>query len=373
MTNLLVNPHLEVRMEESPRGQVIVLTAPVRNDRLRIKRLLFDEDPGLLRSMLEVVERQVVDLDDVFLEPMRALGVIITQEELSRPVFFECPLDRDPPEGAPEAARSEDAILAPVTFQILPADAVPAEVALARAPNLFTPSDRVWIRNAGTEVWHPYTVTDPQLLAELAAGRVPLALRPTMSNEARDRLKDGRGGTMAAVGQSKYANLPGLWPPRQLLAMQEYFQRLVREGWFALGDFQSDRYFSHNQPLASLFHLQLAPLLSGLLGKPVKPSYCYLGAYRPGASLAAHLDRGQCTYSLSCLIDYAPSDFEISPWPLLLGPADAEPVAIHQRRGDSLLYLGCELTHARPALPPGHRSLSVFFHYVDGNYEGRLD
>jgi hypothetical protein len=48
-------------------------------------------------------------------------------------------------------------------------------------------------------------------------------------------------------------------------------------------------------------------------------------------------------------------------------------VTVFQAIGDALLYRGRELPHSRDALPEGHTSTSIFFHYVREDFAGSLD
>jgi len=44
-----------------------------------------------------------------------------------------------------------------------------------------------------------------------------------------------------------------------------------------------------------------------------------------------------------------------------------------QHIGDGLLYRGQYVPHYRDALPAGHTSTSLLFHYVDYQFDGSLD
>jgi hypothetical protein len=146
----------------------------------------------------------------------------------------------------------------------------------------------------------------------------------------------------------------------------------VREGYLPLEDGQSRRYYRHNEPVVSLFHRELSPTVEHVVGTRIKPSYCYLGAYEPGAELKSHLDREQCEFSVSLQVDYDPAPRRTSPWPLWMHPKGKEPVPIHLAAGEALFYKGRELPHFRHPLPSGHRSISIFLHYVHADFPGSL-
>ena len=104
----------------------------------------------------------------------------------------------------------------------------------------------------------------------------------------------------------------------------------------------------------------------------VKPSYVYVSTYQNGVDFSVHTDRVQCEYSITMLIDHAPELKERSPWSLYLETPKGT-VPIHQHIGESLFYRGREIPHYRTRLPNGMSSTSIFFHYVDVNFNGSLD
>ncbi len=160
------------------------------------------------------------------------------------------------------------------------------------------------------------------------------------------------------------------------------------------GDSQVNRrYYQHNEPLAKFFHQNLTNLMSLIAGEEVKPSYVYAASYKEGASLQPHTDREACEFSFSFQVDYQPEqENHLSPWALYLSTKkasiddpnafdwanfspdlnDEDTKAVYLGIGDSLVYKGCELVHYRYALPAGHQSTSLFFHYVPKDFEGNL-
>src|SRR5262249_25626437 len=102
---------------------------------------------------------------------------------------------------------------------------------------------------------------------------------------------------------SGYAVVCGLLPRAQLLELQSYCRRLIASGQVRLGDPQVFlRYAHHNEPVARMFLTALTGVVGAIVGVPVKPAYAYLASYLGGASLARHLDRAQCEYSISLLV-----------------------------------------------------------------------
>jgi len=170
-----------------------------------------------------------------------------------------------------------------------------------------------------------------------------------------------------------YARLPGFFSPAILAFLRGRYRRMTREASLSYGDRQCPtRWIAHNEEAALPLHAALAPLVSAVVRRRVKPSYLYLGEYAEGSELPRHTDREQCEITLSLLIDYLPDPEGRSPWPLEMY-VDDEPVRIHQRIGDSVIFGGQVLEHARPPLSAGHMSSSIFFHFVDQEFDGRLD
>jgi hypothetical protein len=170
-----------------------------------------------------------------------------------------------------------------------------------------------------------------------------------------------------------YAPVGQLIHPFHIAALRRYYRHQLRTGKLHLGDGQSPlRYIAYNDPVARFFHQQLAPAVTAFAGEPVKPSYVYLAAYQPGAVLEKHTDREQCEFSVTLCLDYAPEPHIATPWPLHLHKKSGR-VTVFQAVGDALLYRGCQVPHSRDALPEGHSSTSIFFHYVRGDFTGSLD
>ena len=82
---------------------------------------------------------------------------------------------------------------------------------------------------------------------------------------------------------------------------------------------------SHYQQLGLLVALslvrELGPVVAGLLGKDLLPSYCYFRIYRQGDICKVHGDRPACEHSLSLTLDYSDG----APWALDVSPEPVEP------------------------------------------------
>ncbi|HST47514.1 hypothetical protein [Jatrophihabitans sp.] len=168
-----------------------------------------------------------------------------------------------------------------------------------------------------------------------------------------------------------HATVSGLVPQAHLRALADYQRALVGSGQVSLGDEQCGRrYGMYNEPMARFLLHQLAGAVSRVVGKPVLPAYSYSLIYEAGAVLAPHIDREQCEYTVSLLIE-GTAEGTWEPWPLWLKVA-GKPVAVHQLPGDALVFAGRRLPHWRDRLPDGRTSTSLLLHYVDETFTGVL-
>lgn len=88
-------------------------------------------------------------------------------------------------------------------------------------------------------------------------------------------------------------------------------------------------------------------------GKNVLPSYSYCRNYKKNSSLAPHMDRPACEYSLTLNLSQS------HPWPIYMGG-----VPITLQKGEACMYKGCEIEHHREPFE-GTEYIQVFLHYVD--------
>lgn len=91
---------------------------------------------------------------------------------------------------------------------------------------------------------------------------------------------------------------------KQLLSLlKNYYKDTIDCNTWELGDRQSNRYKSHNEPMSRFLHYELLPLIEKIVDKSLKPTYSYLSAYVKGAELPPHTDRKDCEYTVSFVID----------------------------------------------------------------------
>jgi hypothetical protein len=121
---------------------------------------------------------------------------------------------------------------------------------------------------------------------------------------------------------------------------------------------QRDRY-ADTLMESLLLHLQ--PVMEKTTGLNLLPTYSYLRIYERDAVLTKHQDRHACEISASLTVGYDAPEL----WPLWL-ESHQQPRSISLRRGDMLVYKGCELPHWRERFE-GNYWIQAFFHYVDAD------
>jgi hypothetical protein len=315
---------------------------------------------------------------------------------------FSCFLDEQPTELVPGAARKglssptdEAELVVNASFHYQRESNPPAKMIQSAVPldSFLGGYPIAWVEDAGTGIWMPFWARGEwvEALESLQPGlpppsELPPAARQTLKmanilvprGYERDRrvqwektCRDGQAQTQT----DGYVFLRDLIHPLQIGAMRRYYRGLVEVGDLPVGDSQvSERYRLHSEVLASFVHPQLTDLVSRLAGEAVKPSYVYFASYKPGSDLPRHVDREQCEYSLSLLVDYAPDPDGPCGWPLYLEDPRAPEmrVAADLALGDAVFYRGRELVHHRDALPDDHQSTSLFLHFVREDFGGDL-
>lgn len=171
-----------------------------------------------------------------------------------------------------------------------------------------------------------------------------------------------------------FAELSNLLPASHVAELGRYFWALAAEGYLTLDqDRGCRRHVAHSHPVADFWHDQLNERVAQLVGRRTKPSYTFVSLYLEGGDLKWHTDRPPCEYTITLLLDYAPLDAqERSRWALKVAGRDGRTHDLRQRVGDALIFKGRELSHCRDVLPPGHRSASMLFHFVDRDYDGEM-
>lgn len=175
----------------------------------------------------------------------------------------------------------------------------------------------------------------------------------------------------AALQRNRYCVLPQFLDPVLTSSVSHYYNKLISSGEWPLGDAQVKRRHGwHNERVAQFLHNQLIDIMSKIAGRPLKPTYSFASAYRGGAELDAHMDREQCDYTLSLLIDESPRG--VAPWPLWFQAPDGQH-KVNLSIADAVFFRGCELPHWRGASAADHEQINLLFHFVPSEWAGVMD
>jgi hypothetical protein len=414
-SELKLNPYAELGVE-SEGTKDCILAAPKINEGLQVLNISESERPDLYQLLTELsgVGLNLLDiendLDDDSRELLTEFAVLVTAENTPERPLFSCPLDGIETGGL-SGFSGGNAMQVDPSFRFEPFD-------LSRFRSLiadkhFSPYlPTAWIKSAGIELDLGYWLTQeqasivslfragepvptdigPDLLAKLAAAGI--IVEADLYSEKEKNAARGIEEAKELFSRDKYATLRNVIPGAHIRSMQAFYRSYTAQGFMPFGDsFVKRRFRQANEPLARFFHHSLAPLMSKLVGTEIKPSYCYAASYREGADLKPHVDREACEYSFSLQVDYQPEPADgISPWPLWLSTrkfyedvedghsldwSDCPPDEKTERsvllgNGDCLAYRGRALAHYRHELPQGHRSTSLFFHYVPLDFDEAL-
>jgi hypothetical protein len=301
---------------------------------------------------------------------------------------YACFLDDLPPRAA---APTVDRIVNP-SLQVQVGVTVPLSIMRRTRfrERLLAGHPLLWVEDPATRVVHPFWARrgDIRLLRELQPGWEPPSTLPPGLVERLERAgavvrraepegQAARGQQQvtraaAELVQQRHTRLTSVIHPGHVAALADYYRRLINTGQWELGDAQVERRHGwHNERMARFFQHQLTWLVGRVAGEQVKPTYTFSSAYRGGAALKAHVDREQCDYTMSVVIDQS-AGFESDPWPLWFAAPDGRQ-SVTLQLGDAALFRGCELPHWREAAPPDRQQTVLLFHYVPVGFTGVLD
>jgi hypothetical protein len=403
--SLIINPHFRVELLADDADGIIVSCAK-RRVGVQTLRLSRSVDSSLFEIFSDAAGLEFIDpYRDFSLaerQRLQILGLIVEKEDQPQKPVFSCMLDEV--EQTPLMGRQDDLIVNP-TLRFEPFDL--ARFASRLNSNLSPKQPISWVRTPLADIELGYWLSpeqaeivsrfipgetvngeiDPSLMGKLSTARILVRSSELAAETAalEARVADARANFHNFGG----ALFNAIFPEHQMAAMRRYYRQYVAEGFMPFGDPQvPGRYYQYNEPLAALVHKNLRPLMSLIVGAEVKPSYVYAASYSAGATLEAHRDRPQCEFSISFQVDFEPHTVgEASSWPLYVetinessppSTRDAASVdescatAFYLKSGDGLFYKGHELSHFRRALPSGHTSTSLFFHYVPADFDGSL-
>jgi hypothetical protein len=385
-SRLIVNPLAYVARIKG--SEDLSLGGPVPGRGLTAFRLSRDVDSDLHTVIGDLLDVGIANLDiekDLNSHQAALLeehGVLVTEDNVPQQPLFSCML-----KDVPTSDALPDEMIVNPTIEFRPFDLT--QFRSLAANHLSPHAPTVWINDPDSGVRWGYWLgaDEAEVIRQFNAGdRAGLELAPDMASRlfAARILIDGSGERASdrkraiddaaeEFQRDRYAVLENIVEPTQLGALQSYFRRYAEQGFMVLGDGQVPLRFAQNdEPVAAIIHHSLTSMMSRLAGVAVRPTYSYTAVYIGGADLKPHTDRGECVFSFSLQVDYSPApDTGISPWALYLARHDdpnridpATDVAIHLANGSCVAYMGQELVHYRTPLPEGHRSMSLFFHYV---------
>jgi hypothetical protein len=350
------NPQAVIVCTLGTKGIDFTIQAPVRGEGFRRTLVSPKSAPELHRFFSRLLMRvETQSPTEVVLAALQEAGALLPPQKIPEPVQFIARLEDEESRAAARDMRVRR-----------PRDA------RTRAP---TPFERctalpghhlTWLHDSARDIDWPYWLTAKQLLG-FEEGAQEGKCRD-LAGQWNSWLADAR----QQIARDGYAVVHDLIPALFLRSIQDYYRRLVANGYLRLGDGQSLRYSMHNEPFARWLHHHTESFVTRAIPEPAKCSYSYLGFYVAGAVLERHTDRKQCEYTLSLTVDAAPSQAREDAWPLFADLADGSRVEAMLAPGDGLIFKGRELPHYRHMLPKGRTSSSIFFHYVPTDFVGQL-
>tara|TARA_B100001175_G_scaffold27377_1_gene20134 strand:- start:2847 stop:3632 length:786 start_codon:yes stop_codon:yes gene_type:complete len=89
--------------------------------------------------------------------------------------------------------------------------------------------------------------------------------------------------------------------------LKKFYNKILKNNIFNFGDgdygFKRNRYNSHNEIISRIIHFEMLELVEKITGKKLRPTYTYVSFYVKGAELKAHVDKAECEYTCSLIID----------------------------------------------------------------------
>jgi hypothetical protein len=351
----VVNPHFRLRSYDDSGETTICLWAPVRHQALQSQRFTRRGDPRSFAILSKLLNEPIGDSVSTAEEALlRRLKVLLEPTEVSSlPKFV-----------VPAISHSEFQELTCVSDQWPALNTNPLD--WRRFCRAISRTDTLrWAHDGRSGVVNPWHV----IRADDADSSAPYR-HEVVDGEPFEAAIRHANGRFRACG---FATLPTTLGTRQLLSLSQYYSCLVDQGWLHLGDAQSHRFWSHNDAISRVLQARYRPLIQQIVGRAIRPSYTYLIHYLPGATLPRHIDREQCQYTVSMLIDCDSDLSGRSRWPLILHPDGQPDFRIQQYPGDIAIYRGPLIPHSRPTMSEGSFSTSVLLHYVDASTEHSLE
>ena len=138
--------------------------------------------------------------------------------------------------------------------------------------------------------------------------------------------------------------------------VQYFVNNVPPEDTTAFGDVQCPHSFvNYGHSVCEALLLTVQPIIEGVTGKRLSPTYSYSRIYWKGAILEEHTDRPSCQYSVTLCLGNNPK-----PWAIYM---DKKKVTLGE--GDLVVYRGMDIPHRRDPLDVDTEVIQVFLHYVD--------
>ena len=308
-------------------------------------------------------------------------GLLVGRDDVPRDVLLDPRLGTVA--GAPELGSRGDGVAVGLTHcRLMQGPDLPADLArqTATAEAFLPSSDILWVRDPGSRISLPYTVTgrlaaatrrllsvegaamSRGLAAQLAPGGVVITRRGAAERRlAWDRqLQVWRRGLRV----DGFAVLRGLFPPLFLGALRTYYGDLDREGYLLGGDLRRAGYpLVHGEPVLQFLTGQLAPVVRRLTQDAVAPSFPpYLRIYEPGSVLERHRDQPVCRWNVDLVVGGDPAPTRSTSSTIWIA-ARHRVARVRLGLGDALLYRGTDVEHWRRPHPPGRTTAMASLHF----------
>ena len=135
---------------------------------------------------------------------------------------------------------------------------------------------------------------------------------------------------------------------------QEHFERITEKTAMSYG--------TYGDPLIELVLADMLPVVEGITGKELLPTYSFARVYVKGDVLRPHKDRPACEYSVTVNVATVG---EL--WPIWMDTSKNEPEKYVLMSGDAVVYKGCEVEHWRETATDTEINVQFMLHYVDKN------
>jgi hypothetical protein len=159
------------------------------------------------------------------------------------------------------------------------------------------------------------------------------------------------------LSKHHYLYIPQFISPKKTFILSEEFRIADEQGLFQPDETAPNSSATYNFiPFLELL-TEKTNHVSSLVEERVIPTYCYARIYKEGSVLKKHTDRPACEISLTVHLD---GDKD---WDIFIETSNKIQKPISLRKGDAMLYLGCNTPHWREPFSGKYYS-QVFLHYV---------